>query len=300
MPHLAINFERLVPKCARRFWTNAHEFDEAEYKLNDRSCLTYISLDMQTDFLTWSCERYYRTDRVSHLHPHTLRRTCKRNFLQNHASTVTEQTEDLIFIRIHLVGPARGTSYRITPALLLNRQSISSSSTYIASDLQEELLTESRQHCYRTDGVSHLHPHTLRRTCKRNFSQNHASAVTEQTEDLIFIHIHLVGPARGTSYRITPAQLLNRRRISSSPISQQWTLRQLSRFYESWLGYCALIQLISSNKLPIFYTPSDLSWSQIAAISFSQLCFHSQDEKLPLSWLKGGLKTTFKPPLSHL
>ena len=186
MPHLAINCERLVPKCARRFWTNAHEFDEAEYKLNDRSCLTYISSDMQEDFLTWSCERYYRTDGGSYLHPHTLCRTCKRNFLQNHASTVTEQTEDLIFIRIHLVGPARGTSYRITPALLLNGRSISSSSTYIASDLQEEFL------------------------------QNHASTVTEQTEYLIFIHIHCVGPARGTSRRITLAQLLNRRRISSS------------------------------------------------------------------------------------
>ena len=33
------------------------------------------------------------------------------------------------------------------------------------------------------------------------------------------------------------------------------------------------MQLISSNKLPIFYTPSDLSLSQIAAISFSQLFF---------------------------
>ena len=26
----------------------------------------------------------------------------------------------------------------------------------------------------------------------------------------------------------------------------------------------------------------------------------AQDEKLPLSWLKGGLKTTFKSPLSYL
>ena len=121
------------------------------------------------------------------------------------------------------------------PAQLLNRRRISSSSTNISSDLQEELLTGSCQRSYWTDGGSHLHPQTSRRTCKRNFSQDHASAVTEQTEDLIFIHKHLVGPARGTSHRIMPAQLLNRQRISSSSISTEWTLRQLSKFYESWL-----------------------------------------------------------------
>ena len=73
-------------------------------------------------------------------------------------------------------------------------------------------------------------------TCKRNFKQpDHASAVTEQTEDLVFIHIHvhLVRPARGTSHRIMPAKLLNRRRISSSSIHpSEWTLGKLSRFYE--------------------------------------------------------------------
>ena len=115
----------------------------------------------------------------------TSRRTCKRNFSQDHASTVTEQTEDLVFIHIfsylqeelltgscqrsywtdggsclhpHLFVPARGTSHRFMPAELLNRRRISSSSTSF-------------------------------RTCKRNFSQDHASTVTEQTEDLVFIHI---------------------------------------------------------------------------------------------------------------
>ena len=106
----------------------------------------------------------------------TSRRTCKRNFSQDHTSAVTEQTEDLVFIHIHLIGPARGTSNRqIIPAQLLNRWRISSSSTYISSDLQEEL------------------------------------------------------------HRIMPAQLLNRLSISSSSISKEWTLRQLSKFYESWL-----------------------------------------------------------------
>ena len=80
-------------------------------------------------------------------------------------------------------------SHRIIPAQLLNRGSISSSSTYISPDLQEELLTGSYQRSYWTDGGSRFHPHTSHRTCKRNFSQDHASPVTEQTEDLIFIHI---------------------------------------------------------------------------------------------------------------
>ena len=120
----------------------------------------------------------------------TSHRTLKRNSSQDHASTVTEQTEDLIFIHVHLVGPARGTHHRIMQAQLLNRRRISSSSTYISSDPQEELLTSgSCQRSYWTDGGSHLHPHTSRRTFKRNSSQDHASAVTEQTEDLILIHI---------------------------------------------------------------------------------------------------------------
>ena len=143
----------------------------------------------------------------------------KRNFSQDHASRVTEQTEDFIFSLVQLYGPARGTSHRIMPAQLLSRQRISSSSTYISSDLQEELLTGSHQHSYWTDGGSRLHLHTTNRTCmtnfsqdkcqrscwpdggsrlrphtshrnsKRNFSQDHASTVTEQTEGFIFIHI---------------------------------------------------------------------------------------------------------------
>ena len=176
----------------------------------------YISLDLQEELLTGSCQRSYWTDGGSCFHPHTSLRTCKRNFSQDHASAVTEQTKDLFFIHIHLVGPARGTSHRIMPSQLLNRHRISSSSAYISSDLQEELLTGSCQRSYWTDIGSHFHPHTSRWTCKRNFSQDHASAVTEQKEDLIFIHIHLVGPTRGTSHRIMPPQLLNRRRISSS------------------------------------------------------------------------------------
>ena len=81
---------------------------------------------------------------------------------------------------------------------------------YISSDLQEELLTGSCQRSYWTDGGSSLHLRTSLRTYKRNFKQpDHASPVTEQTEDLIFIHKHLVGPARGTSHRIMPAELLN-------------------------------------------------------------------------------------------
>ena len=72
---------------------------------------------------------------------------------------------------------------------------------------------------------------TSRRTCKRNLKQDHASTVTEQREDLVFIHIHLIGPARGTSHRIMSAQLLNRHRISSSSISKEWTLGKLSKFF---------------------------------------------------------------------
>ena len=191
--------------------------------------------------------------------------TCKRNFSQDHARAVTEQ-EDFIFIHIHLFRPARGNSPRIMPPQLLDRQRISSSSTYISSDLQEEILPGSCHHSYWTDRGSRLHPHTSLPTCKRNFSQvlchhellnrcagsrlhphtslptckrkfsqDHATTVTEQTEDLVFIHIHLFRPARGNSPRIMPPQLLDRQRISSSSISQEWTLRQLSKFYESWL-----------------------------------------------------------------
>ena len=198
----------------------------------------WSSSDLQEELQTArSCQRSYWTDGGSRFHPHTCtsRQTCKRNFSQDHARAVTEQMEDLIFIHIHLIGPARGTSHRIISAQLLNRPRISSSSTYISSDLQEEILTGSFQPSYWTDRGSHLHPHTSRRTCKRNFSQDHASAVTEQTEDLIFIHIHLIGPARGTSHRIMTAKLLNRPRISYSSISKEWTLGQVSRFYESWL-----------------------------------------------------------------
>ena len=176
----------------------------------------YISSDLQEELLTGSCQCSYWTDRGSRLHPNTSRRTCKRNFSQDHANAVTEQTEDLILIHIHLVRPARGTSHRIMSAQLLNRRRISSLSTYISSDLQEELLTGSCQRSYWTDGGSHLNSHTSRQTCKRNFSQDHVSPVTEQTENLVFIHIHLVGPARGTSHRIMSAKLLDRRRISSS------------------------------------------------------------------------------------
>ena len=160
--------------------------------------------------------------------------TCKRNFSQDHARAVTEQ-EDFIFIHIHLFRPARGNSPRIMPPQLLDRQRISSSSTYISSDLQEEILPGSCHHSYWTDRGSRLHPHTSLPTCKRKFSQDHATTVTEQTEDLVFIHIHLFRPARGNSPRIMPPQLLDRQRISSSSISQEWTLRQLSKFYESWL-----------------------------------------------------------------
>ena len=177
---------------------------------------TNISSDLQEELLTGSWQRSYWTDEGSSLHPHTSRRTYKRNFSQDHDITVTEQTEDLIFIHKHLVRPARGTSLRIMTAQLLNRRRILSSSIYISSDLQEELLTGLCQHSYWTDEGSHLHPQTSCQTCKRNFSQDHDSTVTEQTEDLVFINIHLVGPTRGTSHRIMPAQLLNRRRISSS------------------------------------------------------------------------------------
>ena len=143
-----------------------------------------------------------------------------------------ELKQQQISLNVHLVEPARGNSHRIISTQLLNRGSISSSSTYISPDLQEELLTGSYQRSYWTDGGSHLHSHTSRWTCKRNFSQpEQARAVTEQTEDLIFIHIHLVGPARGTSHRILPAQLLNRQRISSLSISKEWTLGKLSKFF---------------------------------------------------------------------
>ena len=95
------------------------------------------------------------------------------------------QIQQKIALYFHLLAPARGTSHRIMPAQLLNRQRISSSST------------------------SH-------RSSRRNFSQDHASAVTEQTEDLVYIHINLNGALGGTSHRIILAQLLNRQRISSS------------------------------------------------------------------------------------
>ena len=188
MPHSAINCKRLVSKCAWGFWTNAHESEAAE-----DDCLLLRWIETTTDLA--KC---------------TSCRTCKRKFSQDHTSPVTEQREYLVFIHIHLVGPARGTSHRIMPGQLLNRQRISSSSTYISSDLQEELLTRSCQRSYWTDRGSSLHPRTSLRTFKRNFKQpDHASSVTEQTEDLVFIHIHLIGPARGTSHRIMPAQLLN-------------------------------------------------------------------------------------------
>ena len=145
---------------------------------------------------------------------HTSRRTCKRNF--SGSCQPSYWTDGGSRFHPHLIGPARGTSHRIMPAQLLNRRRISSSSTYISSDLQDELLTRSQQPSYWTDGGSRLHPHligparrtshrittaqllnrrrilfssTSRRTYKRNFSQDHASAVTEQTEDLVFIHI---------------------------------------------------------------------------------------------------------------
>ena len=212
----------------------------------------YISSDLQEELLTGSCQSSYWIDWGSHLHPHTSHQICKRNFKrtsyqhsywtdggsrfhpytshrtykrnfsQDKASTVTEQ-EYLIFIHIHLVWPTRGTSHRIMPGQLLNIWRISFSSTYISSDLQEELLKGSCHHSYWTDGGSRLHPRTSLRTCKRNFSQDHANAVTEQTEDLVFIHVHLFGPARETSHRIMPTQLLSRWKISSSSISQEWT-----------------------------------------------------------------------------
>ena len=99
-----------------------------------------------------------------------------------------ELKQQQISLNVHLVGPARGTSQRMMPAQLLNRRRISSSSTYISSDLQEELLTGSCQHSYWTDGGSRLHPHTSHRTYKRNFKQT------------------------------IPAQLLNRWKISFSSI----------------------------------------------------------------------------------
>ena len=167
MPHSAINCKRLVSKCAWGFWTNAHESEAAE----DDCLLRWIETTTDLAKCT-SC------------------RTCKRKFSQDHTSPVTEQREYLVFIHIHLAGPAGGTSHRIIPAQLLNRRRISSSFTYISLDLQEELLTaRTGKGSYWTDGGSGLHPHTSRRICKRNFSQDTASAVTKQTEDLIFIHI---------------------------------------------------------------------------------------------------------------
>ena len=142
----------------------------------------------QEDLQTGSWQGSYWTDRGSCLHPHTSRWTYKRNFKQDHASTVTEQTDDLVFIHIHLVGPIRGTSNRIMSALILNRRRILSSSTLCNTslDIQEELLTGSCQHSYWTD------------------------------RDLLFSHIHLVWPTRGTWNRIMSALILNRRKILSS------------------------------------------------------------------------------------
>ena len=45
------------------------------------------------------------------------------------------QTQQKIALNFHLLAPARGTSHRIMPAQLLNRQRISSSSTNISSEL---------------------------------------------------------------------------------------------------------------------------------------------------------------------
>ena len=209
MPHSAINCKRLVSKCAWGFWTNAHESEAAE----DDCLLRWI--ETTTDLAKCT----------------SCRSSLQEDFSHDHARAVTEQREYLVFIHIHLVRPARGTSHMIMPAQLLNRGSISSSSTYILPDLQEELLTWSCQRSYWTDGGSRLHPNTSSRTYKRNFSQDHASTVTEQREYLIFIHIHLVGSARGNSHRIMPEELLNRQRISSSSISKEWTVGIPSKFF---------------------------------------------------------------------
>ena len=135
MPHSAINCKRLVPKCAWSFWKNPHESEAAE-----DNCL-WQWIETTTDLA--KC---------------TSRRTCKRNFSQDHASAVTEQKEDLILIHI------QGMNSRKTFKILW-------------------IMTLDNVH------GSHFHPHTSCRTCKRNFSQDHASAVTEQTKDLILIHI---------------------------------------------------------------------------------------------------------------
>ena len=236
----------------------SHRIMQAQL-LNRRRILsssTYISLDLNEELQTGSLERSYWTDGGSCLHRHTSRWTFKRNFKQDHGSAVTEQTEDLVsihihlvgpkqelqtgswqgsywredlvFIHIHLVGPTRGTSNRIIPAQLLNRRRIWSSSIYISLYLQEELQTGSCQHSYWTDGGTCLHSHTSRLTYKRNFKQDHASTVTEQTEELAFIHKHLVWPTtgtssmlisvgltRGTSSMFISALILNRRGILS-------------------------------------------------------------------------------------
>ena len=180
------------------------------------SSVTYISFDLQEELETGSCQRWYWTDGGSGLNPHTACCTYKRNFKQDHARAVTEQTEDLVFIHIHIVGPTRGTSNRIMPGPLLNRQRILSSFTYISLDLQEELQTGSCQGRYWTDRGSCLHSHTSRWTYKRNFKQDYGRAVTEQTENLVLIHIHLVVTTRGSSNRIMAVQLLNRQRVMSS------------------------------------------------------------------------------------
>ena len=182
--HLAINCERLVRKCARWFWTNAHESEAAEAncwlswiqtqrhisfkvylvghargtshrimpaKLLNRwrisSSSTYILSDLQEErekgrYLTKSNDK----------NPYTSRnvKSAKWQNKQRHKKV--------------------RTSNRITPAQLLYRWRISSSSTYILSDLQEELLRGSCQHSYWTDGGSHLYPNTSCRTCKRDFT----------------------------------------------------------------------------------------------------------------------------------
>ena len=153
-------------------WTNAHVSEEAE-----DNCL-WRWIETTTDLA--KC---------------TSRQTCKRNFSQNHASGVTEQTENLVFIHIHLVEPARVTSHRIIPAQLLNRG-------------------------------SSLHPYTSRRTCKRNFKQTSYQHSYWTDGGSLFIHVHLVEPARGTSHRIIPAQLLNRRRISFHPCTSRRTCKR--------------------------------------------------------------------------
>ena len=152
----------------------------------------------------------------------TSRRTCKRNFSQDHVSAVTEQ-ENIVFIHIYLVEPTRGTSNgQIIPAQLLDRWRISFSSTYISSDLQEELQTDIipaqllNRRRISSSSISKEWTH-------RQISKFYESWLWIMFMDLVFFHTHLVGPARGTSHRIMPAQLLNRLSISSSSISQEWT-----------------------------------------------------------------------------